>query len=128
MLAPYLSTIQGEDALCTLTHLTAWSVADSYQRFIIHPQETLYHIEEVILCGGGAYNPTLRKYLVQYLEQLLGSTPRLSTMSDYGVNNSAKEALAFAVLAWAKLHGLPNNIPSCTGASRWVSLGHIALP
>jgi 1,6-anhydro-N-acetylmuramate kinase len=33
--------------------------------------------------------------------------------------------LGFAWLGWAKWHGLPNNLPSCTGANAYVSGGVI---
>ena len=35
---------------------------------------------------------------------------------ELGVDPDAREALAFAFLAWAHLHGIAGNIPSVTGA------------
>jgi anhydro-N-acetylmuramic acid kinase len=34
-----------------------------------------------------------------------------------GIDADAKEAIAFAALAWAHIHGLAGNVPEVTGAS-----------
>jgi anhydro-N-acetylmuramic acid kinase len=44
---------------------------------------------------------------------------------DFGIDSSAKEPLAFALLAHATLRGMPGNVPSVTGARRPVVLGKI---
>jgi len=38
----------------------------------------------------------------------------------------AKEAVAFALLAWQTLHRLPGNMPAATGAARGVILGQVS--
>jgi anhydro-N-acetylmuramic acid kinase len=94
------------DLIATLTELTARSIADSYHRWLI-PRG----VDEAVVTGGGALNPTL----VGRLRALLDPLPvRLG--SDIGIDPEAKEAVAFAVLAWAHLHGIPANVPSATGA------------
>ena len=50
---------------------------------------------------------------------------RLRTIDDLGVPSAAKEAYAFAVLGFLTWHGLPGNVPSCTGARRAAVLGTI---
>jgi anhydro-N-acetylmuramic acid kinase len=65
-----------------------------------------------VLTGGGARNATL----VGRLEALLAPTPVLGG-EVLGVEPEAKEALAFAVLAWAHAMGVPANAPGATGAS-----------
>jgi anhydro-N-acetylmuramic acid kinase len=45
---------------------------------------------------------------------------------DFGVPAKAKEAVAFALLAYEGLHGRPGALPSCTGATRPAVLGSIA--
>lgn len=95
------------DLLATLTELTARSIADAYERWIV-PRG----IQEVVLTGGGARNATL----VGRLEALLAPTPVLGG-EVLGVEPEAKEALAFAVLAWAHAMGVPANAPGATGAS-----------
>lgn len=95
------------DLLATLTELTARSIADAYERWIL-PRG----IQEVVLTGGGARNATL----VRRLGELLAPIPVLEG-GVLGVDPEAKEALAFAVLAWAHYAGVPANAPGATGAA-----------
>jgi anhydro-N-acetylmuramic acid kinase len=116
-----------EDMLHTLSRLTAWSIADAYLHFL--PE--LPH--EVILCGGGADNPTLVGMLSEELGRLKSDfthpqAPKLLRIDELGVPNKAKEAASFALLAAATLDGVPGNLPSVTGASRRVTLGVVARP
>ncbi len=114
-----------DDLIHTLTRLTAWSIADAYLHFL----PTIP--DEVILCGGGADNPTLMGMLKEELAMLTSeythpAPPRLSRIDDFGIPNKAKEAASFAVLAAATLQNKPGNIPSVTGAARPVVLGVVA--
>jgi anhydro-N-acetylmuramic acid kinase len=102
------------DMLATLTEFTATSIAHSYRTFL--PQLP----DEVLLCGGGSKN----LYLKQRLQQQLGTIPVLTT-DDVGLNAEFKEAIAFAVLAYWRQHGIPGNLPAATGAARTVLLGDI---
>lgn len=95
------------DLIATLTELTARSIASAYERWLL-PQG----LDEVIVTGGGALNPTLMGRLVSLLEPL----PVVDCRT-LGLGPSEKEALAFAVLAWAHVHRIPSNAPSATGAS-----------
>lgn len=106
-----------EDIISTLTALTAKSIAVSYERYVY----TQSSIDEVILGGGGAYNPTLVKYLRHYLPKHI----QLKTHEDYGISNNFKEVAAFALLGYCTFYNIPNNLPSCTGAKKRVVLGKI---
>jgi len=105
-----------EDMLATATALTAESIARSYRDFL--PADP--PIDEVILCGGGADNPTLVRMLT---DRLGGVSPR--RIDDLGIPAEVKEALSFAVLGYATLQGTPNNVPAATGAAERVVLGQI---
>ncbi len=95
------------DLIATLTELTARSIADAYARWVI-PRG----VEEVFVTGGGARNPTL----LARLRTLVDPLP-VRDASELGVDPDVKEAIAFAVLAWAHLRGIPANVPEATGAA-----------
>lgn len=95
------------DLVATLTELTARSVADAYARWVI-PRG----VDEVVLTGGGGRNPVL----AERIRALLHPLPVLDGRA-LDVDPDAKEAVAFAVLAWAHLRGIPANLPSATGAA-----------
>lgn len=106
-----------KDIIATLTALTAKTIAQSYERFV-YPQ---VHIDTAVIGGGGAYNKELMKYLRKYLP----TRTELKTHEDYGISNNFKEVMAFALLGYCTYYGIPNNLPSCTGADKRVVLGKI---
>jgi anhydro-N-acetylmuramic acid kinase len=95
------------DVLATLTAFTARSIGEAYRKWIVP-----LGVDEVYLTGGGARNPAL----AGAIRAELGALPVLGG-EDLGVDPDAKEAVAFAVLAWAFLMGLPANAPEATGAA-----------
>jgi len=109
-----------EDALATATALTAATIAQSYQRFVL-PRMKGSGVD-FIVSGGGARNRTMMKMLAARLS-LLGCT--LREIDEFGMPAEAKEAAAFALLAWQTWHHLPGNVPAATGASRAVVLGQV---
>ncbi len=104
------------DKVRTATELTVRSLADAFRRFIL-PRA---HIEEVIVGGGGARN---RFLMARLREELPGV--RWLPAGHFGVDEKAKEAFAFAVLAYHTWHGWPATLPSATGARHAVLLGII---
>jgi anhydro-N-acetylmuramic acid kinase len=95
------------DLVATLTELTARSIADAYGRWV-----TPRGVDEVVVTGGGARNLTL----VARLRDLLAPLPVVDGAT-LGIDPDAKEAVAFALLAWAHLRGIPANVPQATGAA-----------
>ena len=105
--------------VATLTALTAVTIADSISDAVLPSGG----FSKVIASGGGIHNPYLMRRLAERLAPMGLS---LETSSAYGVDPDAKEAVAFAVLAWLTLHGRSGNLPAATGASRPVVLGALA--
>jgi anhydro-N-acetylmuramic acid kinase len=117
--------VRDEDVIATATALTVASIVDAYRKFVWgHVGQTapLSRVEFVV-AGGGAKNATLIEMLRNDLEPL-GVKVRL--MDELGVPAQAKEAMAFALLAWLSWSGLPGNVPTATGAQRAVVLGKVS--
>jgi anhydro-N-acetylmuramic acid kinase len=114
-----------EDALATATALTAESIAGSYKRFVQRKMRAGGQQRsgiDYIVSGGGARNHTLMAMLAQRLEPL---GCELAAIEEFGLPAEAKEAAAFALLAWQTMHHLPGNVPAATGASRAAILGQV---
>jgi anhydro-N-acetylmuramic acid kinase len=93
--------------VCTLTELTARSITDALERWVL-PKG----VDEVIITGGGALNPSLVRRIRSRL-----TVPVIADRAALGIEPAAKEAVAFAVLAWAHLLNVPGNVPEATGAA-----------
>lgn len=110
-----------EDALATATAITAESIAQSFTKFVL-PELKRAPIDYIV-SGGGARNRTLMRMLADKLEPL---GCNLATTGNFGMPAEAKEAAAFALMAWMTWHQLPGNLPSATGAKRPTILGQIS--
>jgi anhydro-N-acetylmuramic acid kinase len=105
-----------ENLIATATALTAATIAAAIQRFVPRMPD------ELIVSGGGVHNPVLMAYLAAFLP-----ATQIGTSDDYGVDADAKEAIAFAILAYRTWHRRPGNLPSATGAAHDVVLGKITF-
>ena len=110
---------QPQNVVTTATALTARSIADAITRFV-KPRGAF---SELVVSGGGTNNPTLMAMLANVLAPL-GMALRFS--DEFGIPSEAKEAVAFALLAYQTWNGLPSNVPSATGAKRAAILGKIS--
>jgi anhydro-N-acetylmuramic acid kinase len=110
-----------EDVVATATALPARSIAAAIHQLPGANRSGVYH--DLIISGGGSRNCTLVKMIREQL-------PRLEVKSTdaYGIPAEAKEAVAFAVLAYQTWHRLPSTIPSATGADYPAVLGKISYP
>jgi anhydro-N-acetylmuramic acid kinase len=108
-----------DDALATSVALSAKTVADGLAR------ETPAGVRwrELVVGGGGARNPTLLARIREAVAPLA-----VRPIDELGIPVDAREAVAFAILGAYRLRGLPNTLPSATGASRAVSGGAIHQP
>ena len=105
-----------ENLMATATALTAASIAAGIRRFA-------GPVDELIVSGGGLRNPQIMARIAAFLPGV-----RIRTSNDFGIDSDAKEAIAFAVLAYETWRGRPGNLPSATGARRGVVLGKVVMP
>lgn len=118
---PEAEGLSPEDLLATATELTAWSIADAYERYVL-PR---VRAAELIAGGGGSYNKTLLRRLEQ---RFAPHGVRVRTQEDMGFSSDAKEAVAFAILADRCRLGCANVLPSVTGAREAAVMGKLSLP
>lgn len=104
-----------EDLTATATAFTAASIALGIHRFAGRP-------DELIVSGGGLRNPQVMAHLAGLLPGV-----RLRTSNDLGIDSDAKEAIAFAVLAYESYHRRASNLPSATGARQSQILGKVVF-
>jgi anhydro-N-acetylmuramic acid kinase len=108
-----------EDAIAAATAFTATSIAQALERWVLPLTEG--SPIDFVVSGGGARNTTLLAMLRDRLPQNVA----LATIDSTGIPAEAKEAVAFALLAYQTWHHRPGNVPSATGASRPAILGQI---
>jgi anhydro-N-acetylmuramic acid kinase len=104
--SPPASSADWADLVATLTALTARTVAAAIGRWAPPGPGG-----EVVVTGGGSRNPAL----MELLARELAPTP-LRRGDELGLRPEAREAVAFAVLAWAHVQDVPGNLPEVTGA------------
>ena len=105
------------DLICVATIFTALSIVDALNRFVLPKTK----IDQLIVSGGGAHNPLI-------LAQISAALPRIEILpsSLLGLSEYAKEAFAFALLAYETFHQRPANLPAATGARGPAILGKIS--
>ncbi len=118
--APFVERLRAsglplEDLVATATALTAATIAAGVNRFAPGA-------EEVIAAGGGTHNRQLMAQIAAFLPEC-----RITTTAEFGIDPDAKEAIAFAILAYRTWKHQPGNLPSATGARRAVILGKVTM-
>ncbi|MBI4458497.1 MAG: anhydro-N-acetylmuramic acid kinase [Acidobacteria bacterium] len=114
------------DALATATAFTAAAIAEAIRAFIL-PN---FPIHECFVSGGGLKN----RFLIAQLDQRLREEARragkpavrILPSDSSGIPADAKEAVAFAVLAYHTYRRQPSNLRAATGARHPAILGKIA--
>lgn len=105
------ATPSTEDLIATLTELTVRTVADSLRAAAIGT---------LVVSGGGYRNPVIMAGLHRELSGVV-----IVPSDELGAPSDAKEAIAFALLGWCTMHGVPSTVPACTGAAATSILGSI---
>lgn len=114
----YFSSIKNKyDLMATLTSFSAECIEQALYDFVF-PK---YDLNEIVISGGGLKN----KALISHLQSLLPDI-KFSSSDEYNLPYKYKEAILFALLGYTCHLGIPNNIPSSTGAKKRVILGKIS--
>ena len=108
--------LSSEDLIATATALTAESIALGLRNFVLPEMR----VDEVFVSGGGTHNPTLMRMLRKAVDPI----PVMES-TEVGLDVDAKEAIAFAVMAYETANQRPSYIPNATGAKRPVLLGKV---
>jgi len=112
------AAVRPEDIMATLCAFTATSIVRAIVEHV--PEAGL--VTALIASGGGVRNACLMRLLGERLPAHM----RLTTSDEYGIPAQFKEAIKFATLAFATINNVANNIPACSGATRYTILGKIA--
>lgn len=108
--------LSSEDLIATATALTAESIAAAVRNFVLPEMR----VDEVFVSGGGTHNPVLMRMLRKALDPI-----PVKYSTEVGLDVDAKEAIAFALMAYETAHSRPSNVPMATGAKRSVVLGKL---
>jgi anhydro-N-acetylmuramic acid kinase len=103
------------DLIATATVLTASTIAMAINRFAPGA-------EEIIVSGGGVHNTQLMVQIEAFLPAC-----RVTTTAEFGIDPDAKEAIAFAMLAYRTWKRQTGNLPRATGARHPVVLGKVTF-
>lgn len=112
--------LSAEDLLATVTEFAAYAIT----RSITDNVKAIDTCSVIMASGGGTRNAYLMERLRAYMPKHL----RLALTDEFGIPAAFKEAIKFAVLAHATMHGLANNIPAASGATRFGILGKLVQP
>ena len=111
----HLEGLSLEDGAATATAFVAESI--SYSLLMYVPEIP----KKIMVCGGGAKNPTLMRFLRQRLPDI-----EVCTAEDWGFDSVAVDVEAIAYLAVRRLHCLPMSFPTTTGVVQPMVGGSIA--
>jgi len=103
-----------QDIQATLLSLTAETISEA---ILALPQS----IDEVFICGGGAFNGSL-------MDSLTAKLSHVATIDALGISPNWVECCAFAWLAKQRITSMAGNLTSVTGATRRAVLGAVYLP
>ena len=110
LLRDHAKSVAPVDLIATLTEFTAKSICLGFDA-------SGRRIDQVIVCGGGAFN----QHLCQRIQ--VNSGKEVVSSDQFGVAPQWMEAIAFAWFAMRTLKKQHSNAPSVTGAAQEVVLG-----
>jgi anhydro-N-acetylmuramic acid kinase len=113
--------LEPKDIVSSVTAFSGRTVSEAYQNFVVR-----HGLDEIVVAGGGAYNPMLMNTIRAGLDGVPVLTFEDKGWDAFGFNATTREAAAFALLGYYAYQGWPNTLPHTTGAHRAVIAGKLS--
>ncbi|KAI5791936.1 UPF0075 domain protein [Geopyxis carbonaria] len=112
-----------QDTVATITRITAKAAVQAYRKYGPKTADGKLDVKEVYMCGGGAYNPNIWKYMES---ELKADGVRFTMLDEAGVHGGAKEAITFAFQGMEAIMGRPLVVPQQVETQTPVIVGKIS--
>lgn len=111
-----------EAIVATITRISAESIARAFEQFVLPQLDQDKTIDEIYVCGGGAYNPNIMNHL-----QARFPSSKVRQLNDAAasMNPSAKEAVLFALLGYLGVCGRTVPISAASETQTPAVMGNI---